>query len=72
MESANVTGLLTTAITSAAVQPTVEPLASNIFRLIVYVIIFLVTITGNVSVLAVVYKIRELHSGKWNKVINLS
>lgn len=41
-----------------------EPLASNIFRLIVYTIIFLLTITGNASVLAVVYKIRELHTGR--------
>lgn len=41
-----------------------EPLASNIFRLIVYTVIFLVTITGNTSVLAVVYKIRELHTGR--------
>lgn len=70
MEPTNVTDPLATANTSN-VQATSEPLASNIFRLIVYVIIFLVTITGNVSVLAVVYKIRELHSGKWNKVINL-
>ena len=43
-----------------------EPLGSNIFRLIVYTIIFLLTVIGNVSVLAVVYKIRELHSGKLN------
>lgn len=41
-----------------------EPLASNIFRLIVYTVIFLLTITGNISVLAVVYKIRELHTGR--------
>ena len=41
-----------------------EPLASNVFRLIVYSIIFLLTITGNTAVLAVVYKIRELHTGK--------
>lgn len=41
-----------------------EPLASNIFRLIVYTIIFLLTIAGNASVLAVVYKIRELHTGR--------
>ncbi|XP_068711776.1 neuropeptide FF receptor 2-like isoform X1 [Montipora foliosa] len=39
-----------------------EPLASNVFRLIVYSIIFLLTITGNTAVLAVVYKIRELHT----------
>jgi len=64
MELTNVTNLSTNA-NASAVQATLEPLASNIFRLIVYVIIFLVTITGNVSVLAVVYKIRELHSGKW-------
>lgn len=63
MEPTNVTDLLANANTSA-VQTALEPLASNIFRLIVYVIIFLVTITGNVSVLAVVYKIRELHSGR--------
>lgn len=63
MELTNVTKLSTNA-NASAVQATLEPLASNIFRLIVYVIIFLVTITGNVSVLAVVYKIRELHSGK--------
>lgn len=43
-----------------------EPLGSKIFRLIVYTIIFLLTVIGNVSVLAVVYKIRELHSGKLN------
>ena len=71
MEPTNVTNLLANANTPA-VQATSEPLASNIFRLIVYVIIFLVTIIGNVSVLAVVYKIRELHSGKLNKVIYLS
>ena len=70
MEPTNVTGLANA--NTSTVQATTEPLASNIFRLIVYVIIFLVTITGNVSVLAVVYKIRELHSGKWNKVINVS
>ena len=62
MEPTNVTGLANA--NTSTVQATTEPLASNIFRLIVYVIIFLVTITGNVSVLAVVYKIRELHSGK--------
>ena len=62
MEPTNVTDLANA--NTSAVQATIEPLASNIFRLIVYVIIFLVTITGNVSVLAVVYKIRELHSGK--------
>lgn len=63
MEPTKVTDLAN-ATTSAVQAPTIEPLASYIFRLIVYVIIFLVTITGNVSVLAVVYKIRELHSGK--------
>ena len=52
--------------TSTSILTVAEPLGSNIFRLIVYTIIFLLTVTGNVSVLAVVYKIRELHSGKLN------
>ena len=63
MDPTNATDLVANT-TPPAVQAAGEPLASNIFRLIVYVIIFLVTITGNVSVLAVVYKIRELHSGR--------
>ena len=63
MEPTNTTGLLANT-TPSAVQAADEPLASNIFRLIVYVVIFLVTVTGNDSVLAVVYKIRELHSGR--------
>ena len=52
--------------TSTPILTVAEPLGSKIFRLIVYTIIFLLTVTGNVSVLAVVYKIRELHSGKLN------
>lgn len=64
MEPTNVTDLLANTTPSAVQAAVREPLASNIFRLIVYVIIFLVTIIGNVSVLAVVYKIRELHSGR--------
>lgn len=52
--------------TSTPILTVAEPLGSKIFRLIVYTIIFLLTVTGNVSVLAVVYKIRELHSGELN------
>lgn len=63
MDPTNATDLFDNT-TTPAVQAAGEPLASNIFRLIVYVIIFLVTISGNVSVLAVVYKTRELHSGR--------
>lgn len=70
MEPTNVTDLANT--NTSAAQATIEPLASNIFRLIVYVIIFLVTITGNVSVLAVVYKIRELHSVTGYLIANLA
>lgn len=66
MEPTNATDFLVNATSASVVQEAREPLASNIFRLIVYVIIFMVTIAGNVSVLAVVYKTRELHSGRWN------
>ena len=52
----------TTTASVAGMEP--EPLASKYLRLIVYSVIFLLTITGNALVLAVVYKIRELHTGK--------
>ena len=52
--------------TSTPILTVAEPLGSKIFRLIVHTIIFLLTVIGNVSVLVVVYKIRELHSGKLN------
>lgn len=42
----------------------VEPLALRIFRLTLYVIIFLLATFGNALVIFVVYKTRELHTGK--------
>lgn len=42
----------------------VEPLGLRIFRLTVYVIIFLLATFGNALVIFVVYKTRELHTGK--------
>ncbi|XP_078359703.1 neuropeptide FF receptor 1-like isoform X2 [Oculina patagonica] len=72
MEPTNATDLLANTTPSAVQAAVREPLASNIFRLIVYVIIFLVTIIGNVSVLAVVYKIRELHSVTGYLIANLA
>lgn len=41
-----------------------EPLGLRIFRLTVYVIIFLLATFGNALVIFVVYKTRELHTGK--------
>ena len=67
MEPTNSTTLVnqsTVPVTSSGDEFIKEPLASNIFRLIVYTVIFLLTITGNTSVLTVVYKIRELHTGR--------
>lgn len=58
--------------TSTPILTVAEPLGSKIFRLIVYTIIFLLTVTGNVSVLAVVYKIRELHSVTGYLIANLA
>ena len=64
----NTMSLETTSLPNSSIAPAIEyleePLASNVFRLIVYTVIFLVTIFGNLSVLAVVYKTRELHTGK--------
>lgn len=64
----NAMSLETASLPNSSIAPAIEyleePLASNVFRLIVYTIIFLVTVTGNLSVLAVVYKTRELHTGK--------
>lgn len=54
----------TTTASVAGMDYIKEPLASKYLRLIVYSVIFLLTITGNALVLAVVYKIRELHTGK--------
>lgn len=54
----------TTTSSAAAMDYIKEPLASKYLRLIAYSVIFLLTITGNALVLAVVYKIRELHTGK--------
>ena len=62
----NETNMLINTTTTPPVLSVAEPLGSNIFRLIVYTTIFLFTVTGNVSVLAVVYKIRELHTGRLN------
>lgn len=41
-----------------------EPLGLRIFRLTIYVIIFLLATFGNALVIFVVYKTRELHTGK--------
>lgn len=41
-----------------------EPLGLRVFRLTVYVIIFLLATFGNALVIFVVYKTRELHTGK--------
>ena len=41
-----------------------EPLGLRIVRLTVYVIIFLLATFGNALVIFVVYKTRELHTGK--------
>ena len=54
----------TTTASVAGMDYIKEPLVSKYLRLIVYSVIFLLTITGNALVLAVVYKIRELHTGK--------
>ena len=54
----------TTTSSAAAMDYIKEPLASKYLRLIAYSVIFLLTITGNALVLAVVYKIRELHTGE--------
>jgi len=76
MDPTNATNLVNSSTTAAATESGVqfikEPLASNIFRLIVYTIIFLLTIAGNASVLAVVYKIRELHTVTGYLIANLA
>lgn len=41
-----------------------EPLGLRIFRLTIYVVIFLLATVGNALVIFVVYKTRELHTGK--------
>lgn len=42
-----------------------EPLGLRIFRLTIYVVIFLLATVGNALVIFVVYKTRELHTGKY-------
>lgn len=49
-----------------------EPLGLRIFRLTVYVIIFLLATVGNALVIFVVYKTRELHTGKKCSLIELT
>ncbi|XP_073238398.1 neuropeptide FF receptor 1-like isoform X2 [Porites lutea] len=62
----------TTTASVAGMDYIKEPLASKYLRLIVYSVIFLLTITGNALVLAVVYKIRELHTVTGSLIANLA
>lgn len=42
-----------------------EPLFMRVIRLATYIIIFLIAVFGNSLVIFVVYKTKELHTGKW-------
>lgn len=53
-----------TAPTETPMDYVKEPLGLRIVRLTVYVIIFLLATFGNALVIFVVYKTRELHTGK--------
>ncbi|XP_020911250.1 cholecystokinin receptor type A isoform X2 [Exaiptasia diaphana] len=49
-----------------------EPLGSYIFRLLLYAIIFLLSLFGNVLVIWIVYRTRELHTVTGYLICNLS
>lgn len=54
---------------NGAIQPAFgaqisEPLFMRVIRLTIYLIIFLIAVFGNTLVIFVVYKTRELHTGK--------
>lgn len=53
-------------VNATAPPPAVlEPLGMRVIRLTIYIIIFLIATIGNSLVIFVVYKTRELHTGKY-------